>query len=291
MTRFFSFAATIIFSLSFLGGVAQKISKTDCEFYYNEMNKFKDSIKVLDKNINGKDAEISAKEKEINNLTKRLDRLNSKGTLLSELDYRNIGKFRLTANNLSEEQIKLLIPSIELAQSREDWLKASKSDKPAFCYHREDITKRYGVLLNIPALVELQKVLQDEKSVRWRLPEPKDFNYILEYMKKVRGNTPYYLLASSSTEEPKWASPGIDLFDLNIVPLSYRRISVTEWSGKNQAGFYCLNEGDPKIKKNIYIAYINNYDPNNPIEVESKGIVFGEDESCFGLYVRLIGKE
>ena len=110
------------------------------------------------------------------------------------------------------------------------------------------------------------------------------------FLKGLKCNNVFSLLATGpDAPEPKWLKPGLDIFDMHIAPLSYRRNTNNEWSGKTEAGFYCLNKKDPNIAQNIYIAYLYDYDPASPIEVESKEIT--ADESNFGLYVRLVGKD
>jgi hypothetical protein len=92
----------------------------------------------------------------------------------------------------------------------------------------------------------------------------------------------------SNTDEIKWTKPGYDLFNMHLVPLSYRRNNNTEWFGdKHEASFFCWNKEDPDMKSILFMAQIND---NNLDKINLSKKDLTNDDNNFGVYIRLIKK-
>jgi uncharacterized protein (TIGR02145 family) len=207
---------------------------------------------------------------------------------LQLLQYSTIGKQKWTSMNLSENDLKSISNDFILANSEEEWENALKLMNPAFCYHRDDKNRSNGVLLNLFGLTLLNKKIEELKS-EWRLPEQSDFEDLLTTLKNVKGTSVVSMLTSSTELTPAWKNPGIDLFNMHLIPLSYRRNNSTKWYGQTETTLYCLYKDDLLLTSTLKMVEINdsNEDKNNLI-IKSKDIT-GEDKNI-GIYVRLIKK-
>ena len=207
---------------------------------------------------------------------------------LQLLQYSTIGKQKWSSMNLTEEDLKSVSNDFILANSEEEWENALRMMKPAYCFHRDDKNKSNGVLLNLFGLALLNKQLEDLKS-EWRLPEQSDFDDLLITLKNVKGTSVVSMLTSSTKTTPAWKNPGIDLFDLHLIPLSYRRNNTTKWYGQTETTIYCLYKDDLLLKSTLKMVEINDSEEDkNTLVVKSKDIT-GEDKNI-GIYVRLIKK-
>ena len=204
------------------------------------------------------------------------------------IPYSTIGKQKWTSNNLSEIEIKSITKDIIMANSDEEWEAAFSQSKPAYCYHRDDNNRSNGVLLNLFALKQLYKKLEASQS-EWRLPTQSDFDNLLNTLKSIKGSTVVSLLASSSTTIPSWKKPGFDMFDMHLLPLSYRRNNETKWYGTTETTIFCLNPDDVNLTTTMKMIEINDSEEDkNSLIIKSKDIT--SEDNNIGVYVRLIKK-
>ena len=207
---------------------------------------------------------------------------------LQSIVFSTIGKQKWASNNLSESELKSISKEIVMANTDEEWEAAFSQAKPAYCYHRDDNNRSNGVLLNLFALKKLYKKLEASQS-EWRLPTQSDFDNLLNTLKSIKGNTVVSLLVSSSTTIPSWKKPGIDLFDMHLLPLSYRRNNETKWYGTTETTVFCLNPDDINLTTTMKMIEINDSEEDkNSLVVKSKDIT--SEDNNIGVYVRLIKK-
>ncbi len=237
---------------------------------------------------------IQVKSDSISHLSKNLDstnKINAYKQLVKPLqfiNYSTIGKQKWTSNNLSESDLKSISKEFILANTDEEWTQLFNIETPAYCYHRDDNNKENGVLLNLFALKLLQKNIDDLK-LSWRLPVKSDFDNLLNTLKAVKVFSIASLLTSGTTTIPAWKKPGIDLFDMHIIPLSYRRNNATKWYGQTEATIYCLNLDDPGLSSTLKMVEINDSEEDKNTFIFKSKDVTGEDKNI-GVYVRLIKK-
>jgi len=263
---------------------AQKVSK-------------KEEIEILKENLQDSSNKIKVLKEEksalLNTKSKlELEILNCKKNkktepLLADLEYRNIGPLKWASQNLDEKQIKLIIESIVEAQDSAMWEKCALDKKPAYCYHKEDVDKKYGVLLNIPALFTLSQS-QKLKESNWRLPLQADFDSVTKILLSTKQtNTISLLINSSNASKPQWKKPGMDLFDMHIAPLSFRLNNAKVWYGGDAASFFCYEPAYEKLDDILLIAEINDSEKNRIVLLEQD--LLGKYNN-FGVFVRLIRK-
>jgi uncharacterized protein (TIGR02145 family) len=260
----------------------------------NEQKEKPEELSILKTKIKQQQEEIDKQREIIRNIKPPIDSIeksnpdNRNVLPLSLSNYSTIGKQKWASSNLNEKELKSISNDFVLSTSEEEWKTAFENKIPAFCYHRDDNNKTNGVLLNLFALILLQKKLEELK-LDWRLPVKSDFDSLTIMLKQVKGVSIFSLLASSTKSSPAWVKPGVDLFDMHLIPLSYRRNNTTKWYGKTEATFFCMNTEDPLLVSSLKMAEINDSEEDkNIILIKSKDVT-GEDKNI-GVYVRLIKK-
>ncbi|MBM3431824.1 MAG: hypothetical protein FJX92_02315 [Bacteroidetes bacterium] len=188
-------------------------------------------------------------------------------------------------DNLSEKDVRCLLPNIKEASRLEDWNDAYEHGEPAFCYHPDDSDKKNGVLLNIPAIKRLRKELKNN-DIGWQIPDSLDVAKLKQGLLRYKSSITQMITSSSATGL-KWAKPGVDLFGWNLLPLSFRvNVPDYEWFGKTSATFLCLNnKADVDMKNSLYVFEI---DQSNPNEIYLSKQIIDNDNQNYGVYVRLI---
>ena len=291
MNKNFKIVISIVICCIFISQFicAQKVSK-------------KEEIEILKENLQDSSNKIKVLKEEksalLNNKNKlELEILNCKKNkniepLLADLEYRNIGPLRWASKNLDEKQVKLLIETIVEAQDSTMWEKCALDTKPAYCYHKDDVEKKYGVLLNIPALKLLSKS-QKLKESNWRLPLQADFDSVTKILISIKPNdikptnSISLLLNKSTASKPQWKKPGSDLFDMQIAPLSFRLNNAKQWYGGDAASFFCYEPAYENLNDILLIAEINDSEKNRIVLREQDLL---DKYNNFGVFVRLIRK-
>lgn len=290
MRKRFKIFISIIISCIFISQsiCAQKPKKLSKE----EIDSKVDSLKWCITQIKVLKDEKSALENLKNNLQDEIQKCNSKKNknaepLLADLEYRNIGSLKWASKNLDEKQVESLIGKIYLAPDSALWSKYALEKKPAYCFHKDDVEKKYGVLLNIPALILLSQS-QKLKETNWKLPLQADFDSVTKILLNTKQtNTISLLINSSNASKPQWKKPGTDLFDMHIAPLSFRLNNAKEWYGGDAASFFCYEQAYEKLDDILLIAEINDSEKNRIVLREQDLL---DKYNNFGVFVRLIRK-
>jgi hypothetical protein len=278
------FIGCLFMSQSICAQKAKKLSKEEIDSKVDSLDLCLRQIKVLKE-------EKSAIENLKKNLEAEIQKSNSKKNktaepLLADLEYRNIGPLKWANKNLDEKQVKLIIESIVEAQDSAMWEKCAL-ETPAYCYHKEDVDKKYGVLLNIPAL-RLLSQSQKLKESNWRLPLQADFDSVTKILLSTKQtNTISLLINSSNASKPQWKKPGMDLFDMHIAPLSFRLNNAKQWYGGDAASFFCYEPAYENLNDILLIAEINDSEKNR-IVLREQDLM--DKYNNFGVFVRLIRK-
>jgi uncharacterized protein (TIGR02145 family) len=247
----------------------------------NLLNQLQDSINVI--------KELNIKLNEAKNKIPNSKKIKKGLEPIFEMDYSSIGRQKWTSENLNKEQILALLPEINLVQETNEWNENFTKGNPAYCYHKDDTQKKHGVLLNIPAVKLLNAKLQNS-DIEWRFPMAEDIDSLNGFLKSTKVQSIVSLMISNSqgSDMAKWSKPGYDLFDMHLVPLSYRRKNNTEWfGGGHEASFFCWNKEDAEMKSILFIAQIND---NNLDKINLSKKDLTNDDNNFGVYVRLIKK-
>lgn len=222
-----------------------------------------------------------------NDKTKRQhDSIKNEKEFFCDHAYSNILGQLWASRNLLEQEVRSFIPGIVKADSLRDWDSLFNKEMPAYCFHLYDSARSHGVLLNIPALRKLHEVLKT-RGCGWQIPQREDVEKLRTGLSVIRPMLSQ-AITSKRMATPHWKKPGSDLFDLDIVPLSYRRNSKDGWFGGTTAAFYCFNENDPQLKQRMLLVELDEDFPNQ-ILISEKDL--SDDHSNLGVYVRLIKKQ
>ena len=294
-------SALFIFLVCSLMGQSQeveidKLGKEECREYVkklkdsitnilSEKEKADDQIRKMDASIIQLTGKISKLENTINDLEKQS---NEDDLIEQYYDMRShtyIFDQCWSRDNLSEKDVRCLLPDIKEAAKLKDWNEAYEHDEPAFCYHPDDLDKKNGVLLNIPAIKLLRKELKNN-NINWVIPDSLDVAKLKQGLFKYKNNITQMITSSSATGL-KWAKPGLDLFGWNLLPLSFRvNVPDYEWFGKTSASFLCLNKkADVDMRNSLFVFEI---DQSNPNEIYISKQIIDTDNQNYGVYVRLI---
>ncbi len=281
---FISIFISFIFISQSIYAQKTKSKKEEIEFLNANLLDSSKQLKVLRE-------EKSALESIKKNLEAEIQKSNSKKNKnvepLADLEYRNIGTLKWASKNLDVKQVESLIGKIEKSQDLDTWNKYALEKKPAYCFHKDDVEEKYGVLLNIPALILLcqSPIL---KGSNWRLPLQADFDSVTKILLNTKQtNTISLLINSSNASKPQWKKPGTDLFDMHIAPLSFRLNNSKEWYGGDAASFFCYEQAYEKLDDILLIAEINDSEKNRIVLREQDLL---DKYNNFGVFVRLIRK-
>ncbi len=283
--KYFRFCLTSIMLLLVISSFGQKQKEL-----LEQNNNFITTNIKLEKRVKDLVADSIASSTKIKDLEQANEKFNTKHlNQLNDLEYRCVGHQKWANKNITEGLIKELVPEIKEANEISEWEKLYKEEKPAYCFHKLDPLHNYGVLLNVYALKKLNESNRYLAS-DWTLPKQEDFDTLSLTLSNIKPGSLISLITSNnSSPKPNWKKEGIDIFDLQIAPLSYRRNTSTEWFGETSASFYCFNSDDFDLKSNLKMAEINETDDGKkPVKIISKDLT--DDFNNFGIYVRLIKK-
>jgi hypothetical protein len=268
----------------------QKLKKEEIEKLIDSLNDSKNLVKVLNEKISNIEKSKNKLESELQESKQK--KINNPETLFADLDYRTIGPLKWASKNLDVKQVVSIFDKIEEAKDSVTWNKCALEKKPAYCFHNDDIEKKYGVLLNIPALILLSQSKKLQES-NWRLPEQADFDSVTKILLSSKStdnkiiNTITLLINNSKAPNPAWKKPGVDLFDMHIAPLSFRLNNTKEWYGGDAASFFCYEKAYEKLDDILLIAEINDTEKNRIVLREQDLL---DKYNNFGVFVRLIHK-
>jgi hypothetical protein len=186
-------------------------------FYEGEMKNLEDSLE----NTKGELKEI---------------KLNETDQILSELKYSIISGLGFAQKPLSKSIIKDLVPTIQEAETDEQWEEFHKNETPAWTVNELDGRAKLGVLLNVWAIKELMMKLSE--SEYWRLPEVEDLAKINGLLNS-KGLTAFDALAADKAKMDalvtpyKWNKPGKDYYEMGLLPGGFRK-GATYYPKPNQ---------------------------------------------------------
>ncbi len=177
------------------------------------------------------------------------------------------------------------------AKSDSAWEQAHIDKKAAFCYHKWDAGKEYGILLNVHALTAL-RIKLNEQGAEFRFPTSDDVKKLNEVAKILKLNAPQIYALINDPGQPgssSWKIQTNDLFNFTLPALSYRRnLEDDEWHGGNAASFYCDNPKDPNWNDGLVLAELSANSKNWEF---LPGMIISGDYSNIGAYVRLIYRD
>lgn len=228
--------------------------------------------------------ELEVKRKALNDCESRL----SQKDPLADLQNAMVFDQAWAVRNLNEKEVRALISSIRYADNLEQWIEQSKNKQPAYCYHLEDTGRKFGVLLNIPALEAVQKAL-NEKAFVWKVPMKEDVDRLAAAFSKHQKFSPFQLIISSSAAPTKknWKRAGIDFFGMNLVPLSFRLNDNRQWYGGDEASFFCADPSTIEVKERLSLCILDEGLQNFYLSTQD----LTEEFNHYGVYVRLIKKQ
>jgi len=245
---------------------------------FNQIKKDKETIEELEKKIKNK--HLLQEEKERCDATPPLTYIKSTAWTSQNLTKDELYKyFGFKDNDIIE------------VNTDAEWEKAHNEKKAAFCYHKWDAAKEFGVLLNVHALAKLREKLNENGSV-FRFPTTDDVKKLNEVAKLLNLNSlKIYALSSDpkQTGSSSWKMQTHDLFNFTLPALSYRRnLEDDEWHGGSAASFYCDNPNDPNWNDGLVLAELS---ANSKLWEFLPGMITSGDYSNIGAYVRLIYRD
>lgn len=262
-----------------------------------ERDKYKNDFQILEKkykDLNEKFKKDSdSKLREIESLTNAvklkderiIDLINDK-TFLSR-PQTTIFNQTWSANYLSEDDVKILVPGIKEIKDLSTWNEACLKNEPAYMYHQNDKKREYGVLLNVTAVRSVKAYL-NKAMLNWKIPETSDIEILKVNLQKFKNSHTFLdILTSSRTDSPNWKKKGGDLYGWDMPPLSFMRNEANNWYTSSTTASFLYIDKDADIQKSISIFEMDESEPNYIFMLE-KDIM--KETPNYAVYVRLIKK-
>ena len=202
----------------------------------NKKKEYDNTMYISEKNVSDYSKELGAYyQKEIQTLKDSLEntkgelkeiKLNETDQILSELKYSIISGLGFAQKPLSKSIIKDLVPTIQEAETDEQWEEFHKNETPAWTVNELDGRAKLGVLLNVWAIKELMMKLSE--SELWRIPEVDDLAKINGLLNS-KGLTAFDALAADKVKMDalvtpyKWTKPGKDYYEMGLLPGGFRK--------------------------------------------------------------------